>query len=141
MTKLLNSSTLIAEGGVAFGTSGARGLVVDFTPEVCAAFTHAFIAVMRKEFDVKQMALAIDNRPSSPAMAQACAAALTGDLHGVLSRVQDIAQRQNRKRAVAAGKGVCCVAVHKFGIAETAGQASGGAVGGLIRDSVAVFDL
>lgn len=76
MAALLNSSTLIAEGGVAFGTSGARGLVVDFTPEVCAAFTHAFIAVMRKEFDVKQMALAIDNRPSSPAMAQACAAAL-----------------------------------------------------------------
>jgi len=76
MAALLNSSTLIAVGGVAFGTSGARGLVVDFTPEVCAAFTHAFIAVMRKEFDVKQMALAIDNRPSSPAMAQACAAAL-----------------------------------------------------------------
>lgn len=76
MTTSLNSSTLIAEGGVAFGTSGARGLVVDFTPEVCAAFTHAFVAVMRQEFDVKQMALAIDNRPSSPAMAQACAAAL-----------------------------------------------------------------
>lgn len=76
MTMLLNSSTLIAEGGVAFGTSGARGLVVDFTPEVCAAFTHAFVAVMRQEFAVKQMALAIDNRPSSPAMAQACAAAL-----------------------------------------------------------------
>ena len=76
MTTSLNSSTLIAEGGVAFGTSGARGLVVDFTPEVCAAFTHAFVAVMRQEFAVKQMALAIDNRPSSPAMAQACAAAL-----------------------------------------------------------------
>ena len=71
MTTSLNSSTLIAEGGVVFGTSGARGLVVDFTPEVCAAFTHAFVAVMRQEFDVKQMALAIDNRPSSPAMAQA----------------------------------------------------------------------
>ena len=76
MAAFLNSSALIAEGGVAFGTSGARGLVVDFTPEVCAAFTHAFVAVMRQEFDVKQMALAIDNRPSSPAMAQACAAAL-----------------------------------------------------------------
>lgn len=73
---LNNSNQLIAEGGVAFGTSGARGLVVDFTPEVCAAFTHAFIAVMRKEFDVSKMALAIDNRPSSPAMAQACAAAM-----------------------------------------------------------------
>lgn len=76
MTTTLNSSTLIAEGGVAFGTSGARGLVVDFTPEVCAAFAHAFIAVMQREFAVPQMALAIDNRPSSPAMAQACAAAM-----------------------------------------------------------------
>ena len=76
MTTTLNSSTLIAEGGVAFGTSGARGLVVDFTPEVCAAFAHAFIAVMQREFAVPQMALAIDNRPSSSAMAQACAAAM-----------------------------------------------------------------
>ncbi|MBL0588334.1 phosphomannomutase [Aeromonas veronii] len=76
MTIYLNSSTLIAEGGVVFGTSGARGLVVDFTPELCAAFTHAFIAVMRREFNVTKMALAIDNRPSSPEMAQACAAAM-----------------------------------------------------------------
>lgn len=72
----LNSSTLITGSGVIFGTSGARGLVVDFTPEVCAAFTHAFIAVMRHEYDVSHIALAIDNRPSSPAMAQACAAAM-----------------------------------------------------------------
>jgi len=76
MSSAFNSSTLIAEGGVAFGTSGARGLVVDFTPEVCAAFTHAFVAVMKRDYAVTQMALAIDNRPSSPAMAQACAAAL-----------------------------------------------------------------
>ncbi|MGL5812481.1 MAG: phosphomannomutase [Aeromonas sp.] len=73
---VLNSSSLISSGGVAFGTSGARGLVVDFTPEICAAFTHAFVAVMRSEFDVVRMALAIDNRPSSYGMAQACAAAL-----------------------------------------------------------------
>lgn len=72
----LNSSDLISKGGIAFGTSGARGLVVDFTPEICAAFTHAFVSVLRKEFDVSHLALAIDNRPSSFAMAQACAAAL-----------------------------------------------------------------
>ncbi|MFB2863349.1 phosphomannomutase [Aeromonas sp. MdU4] len=76
MAICLNSSKLISEGGVVFGTSGARGLVVDFKPEVCAAFTHAFISVMRREFNVMTMALAIDNRPSSPAMAQACAAAM-----------------------------------------------------------------
>lgn len=72
----LNSSSLISSGGVAFGTSGARGLVVDFTPEICAAFTHAFVVVMRREFNVEQVAVAIDNRPSSYGMAQACAAAL-----------------------------------------------------------------
>ncbi|WP_409422872.1 phosphomannomutase [Pseudaeromonas sp. ZJS20] len=76
MKTQLNSTALIRQGGVAFGTSGARGLVVDFTPEVCAAFTHAFVAVMRQACSVPQMALAIDNRPSSLGMAQACAAAL-----------------------------------------------------------------
>jgi len=73
---VLNSSTLISSGGVAFGTSGARGLVTDFTPEICKAFTHAFVAVMRREFEVTHMAIAIDNRPSSYEMAQACAVAL-----------------------------------------------------------------
>lgn len=73
---VLNSSSLISSGGIAFGTSGARGLVTDFTPEICAAFTHAFVAVMRSEFEVVRMAIAIDNRPSSYGMAQACVAAL-----------------------------------------------------------------
>ncbi|HEA3090959.1 TPA: phosphomannomutase [Aeromonas salmonicida] len=71
-----NTQSIIIQSGISFGTSGARGLVIDFTPEVCAAFTHAFVAVLRKEFSPKQLALAIDNRPSSYAMAQACAAAL-----------------------------------------------------------------
>lgn len=71
-----NTQPIIIHSGISFGTSGARGLVVDFTPEVCAAFTHAFVAVLRQEFSPKQLALAIDNRPSSYAMAQACAAAL-----------------------------------------------------------------
>nr|AXL04820.1 phosphomannomutase [Aeromonas hydrophila] len=73
---MINTQSIISQSGIAFGTSGARGLVVDFTPEVCAAFTHAFVAVLRQEFAPKQLALAIDNRPSSYAMAQACAAAL-----------------------------------------------------------------
>ncbi|MCR3969136.1 phosphomannomutase [Aeromonas veronii] len=73
---MLNTKNVIGASGVQFGTSGARGLVVDFTPEVCAAFAHAFVAVLRTEFAPKQLALAIDNRPSSYAMAQACAAAL-----------------------------------------------------------------
>jgi len=76
MTTKLNSLEVIAGSGIAFGTSGARGLVVDFTPEVCAAFTHAFVSLMQREFVFTHMALAIDNRPSSLKMAMACAAAL-----------------------------------------------------------------
>ncbi|MFM5437885.1 phosphomannomutase [Aeromonas enteropelogenes] len=73
---MFNTKNIIISSGISFGTSGARGLAVDFTSEVCAAFTHAFIAVLRREFDIVKMALAIDNRPSSSAMAQACATAM-----------------------------------------------------------------
>jgi len=76
MSKNLISSAVITESGVAFGTSGARGLVTQFTPDVCAAFAVAFIAGMQRNFSFKTVALAIDNRPSSYAMAKACAAAL-----------------------------------------------------------------
>ncbi|PKF63065.1 phosphomannomutase [Psychromonas sp. psych-6C06] len=78
---MLNNSTLIsskviAESGVAFGTSGARGLVTEFSPDVCAAFAVAFIAGMKNNFNFETVAIAIDNRPSSYAMAQACVEAL-----------------------------------------------------------------
>ncbi|MCG9597813.1 phosphomannomutase [Vibrio sp. Isolate25] len=73
---LLVSRDLIAQSGVAFGTSGARGLVTQFDPQVCAAFAQAFISSIRKGYEFSRVALAIDNRPSSYAMAQACAAAL-----------------------------------------------------------------
>ncbi len=76
MNKNLISSETITESGVAFGTSGARGLVTQFTPDVCAAFTVAFIAGMKRNFSFKTVAIAIDNRPSSYAMAQACACVL-----------------------------------------------------------------
>jgi phosphomannomutase len=72
----LISSKVIAESGIAFGTSGARGLVTQFTSDVCAAFTVAFIAGMKRNFSFNQVAIAIDNRPSSHAMAMACAGAL-----------------------------------------------------------------
>ncbi|MBS9903577.1 hypothetical protein J4H51_22595 [Vibrio alginolyticus] len=61
------TQTVIQKSGIQFGTSGARGLVTQFTPEVCAAFTHAFVASLQKSYSVKRMAIAIDNRPSSPA--------------------------------------------------------------------------
>ncbi|MFC0117887.1 phosphomannomutase [Pseudoalteromonas xiamenensis] len=80
---------IIEKSGIAFGTSGARGLVVDFTAEVCAAFAIAFVESIKPHFQFDTIALAIDNRPSSYSMAQAIAAALAGidiqsEYHGVL---------------------------------------------------------
>ncbi|EIJ0550271.1 phosphomannomutase [Salmonella enterica] len=76
MKNIYNTYDVINKSGINFGTSGARGLVTDFTPEVCAAFTISFLTVMQQRFSFTTVALAIDNRPSSYAMAQACAAAL-----------------------------------------------------------------
>ncbi len=73
---MLVSKEVIKESGIQFGTSGARGLVDQFTSNACAAFTHAFVASIQSQFEFKQIAIAIDNRPSSPAMAQACAKAV-----------------------------------------------------------------
>ena len=67
-----NAAEIIKNSQIAFGTSGARGLVVDFTPQVCAAFTLAFLS---SNSGYKRLAVAIDNRPSSPDMAAACIAA------------------------------------------------------------------
>ena len=76
MDNKLISSEVLANSGIAFGTSGARGLVSDFSPDVCVAFTVAFIKSIDKEFSFNTVALAIDNRPSSYAIAQACAEGL-----------------------------------------------------------------
>ncbi|MCE7556857.1 phosphomannomutase [Aliivibrio fischeri] len=76
MPNKLVSSAVIKESGVAFGTSGARGLVTQFSSNVCAAFSVAFISAIKPFFSFKKVAIAVDNRPSSYAMAQACASAL-----------------------------------------------------------------
>lgn len=76
MSEKLISSEVIATSGVAFGTSGARGLVVDFTPDVCFAFSIAFINSIKINFSFDTVAIAIDNRPSSYGIAQACALGL-----------------------------------------------------------------
>ncbi len=73
---MLNAREVIAQSSVQFGTSGARGLVTQFTSEVCVAFTHAFLTTVEADFDFSKVAIAIDNRPSSYAMAQACVAAI-----------------------------------------------------------------
>ena len=80
---------IIAASGISFGTSGARGLVSNFSDEVVAAFTQSFLRVMQTEFAVTRIAIGIDNRPSSPAMAAACSGAaqalgISVDYYGIL---------------------------------------------------------
>ena len=72
----LCTRTVIDGSNIHFGTSGARGLVTDFTSDVCQAFTHAFVSILRKKYPLTRIALGIDNRPSSGNIARCCAAAL-----------------------------------------------------------------
>ncbi|WP_440054146.1 phosphomannomutase [Pseudoalteromonas sp. T1lg65] len=76
MENKLICAEVITESGIAFGTSGARGLVEDFTPDVSAAFAIAFITAIENAFTFDTVAIAIDNRPSSYTIAQACATVL-----------------------------------------------------------------
>ena len=81
-----SAAEIIKNSQIAFGTSGARGLVVNFTPQVCAAFTLAFLS---SNSNYKRLAVAIDNRPSSPEMAASCIAAaenlgISIDYYGVI---------------------------------------------------------
>lgn len=69
---------VIGVSGISFGTSGARGLVVDMTDEVCTAYILAFLTVMRRQFSFDRVALGMDLRPSSPRITAACAAAIRG---------------------------------------------------------------
>ena len=71
---------VMAASGVAFGTSGARGLVSAMTDYVCYAYTVGFLQAMAAvgEFGPGgQVALAGDLRPSSPRIMAACAAAIS----------------------------------------------------------------
>lgn len=65
---------LALKSGVAFGTSGARGKVADMTPALCHAYTTAFIHAVAPS--AKTIVLGHDLRPSSPAIAAACIAAI-----------------------------------------------------------------
>lgn len=60
--------------GVLFGTSGVRGLVSALSPDLCFAYTLAFLQVMSAKSG-SRVAIAMDLRPSSPDIAAACAAA------------------------------------------------------------------
>ncbi|WP_309557493.1 phosphomannomutase [Erythrobacter fulvus] len=67
------------ESGVAFGTSGARGLVRAMTDRVCYAYTTAFLAYLVGDGCLRpgeRVALAGDLRPSTPRILTACSAAV-----------------------------------------------------------------
>lgn len=65
---------LVTRSGVAFGTSGARGLVADMTNALCHAYASAFMQTAAK--GASTVVLGHDLRPSSPRIAAACAAAI-----------------------------------------------------------------
>jgi phosphomannomutase len=60
--------------GVQFGTSGARGLVSSMSDEVCYAYAQAFLRAVAP--GTGTVVLGHDLRPSSPAIAAACARAV-----------------------------------------------------------------
>lgn len=72
----INIQQMMADSGVAFGTSGARGLVSQMTDQVCAAYTLAFLQGLNLAEPGRKIALGMDLRPSSPGIVQACAAAI-----------------------------------------------------------------
>ena len=70
---------LMAESGVAFGTSGARGTVAAMTDRVCYGYTRGFLSYLATlgEFQPGgRVALAGDLRPSTPRILAACARAV-----------------------------------------------------------------
>jgi len=70
---------LMQQSGVGFGTSGARGRVDDMRPEVCYAYTRAFLQHLEASQDLRKgtdVALAGDLRPSTPDIMAAVALAV-----------------------------------------------------------------
>jgi phosphomannomutase len=70
-----SSYDIIAVSSIRFGTSGARGLVIDMTDDVCFAYTLAFLHSINPK-PGSRVALGMDLRPSSPDIAAVCAAAI-----------------------------------------------------------------
>lgn len=73
---------IMQSSGVAFGTSGARGLVSAMTDQVCFAYTQAFLRYLREIGEYQQgqaVAIAGDLRPSTPRILRACAAAIIAE--------------------------------------------------------------
>lgn len=79
MTQFVSIADLMAQSGVAFGTSGARGLVSAMTDRVCFAYTTAFLqhlTTIGQFAPGTAVAIAGDLRDSSPRIMAACATAV-----------------------------------------------------------------
>lgn len=72
----MDTGKIISNSKIEFGTSGARGLVVDFSTDVVFSFVLNFIKHMEQSYSFSCVAIGIDNRPSSYSIAQACAFAI-----------------------------------------------------------------
>jgi phosphomannomutase len=76
---MITVKALMQECGVAFGTSGARGLVSAMTDRVCYGYTAGFLGHMADAGEFVRggkVALAGDLRPSTPRILAACARAI-----------------------------------------------------------------
>jgi phosphomannomutase len=76
---MMRIGDLMAESGVKFGTSGARGRVDDMTDRVCYAYTQGFLRYLRAARQLPaegEIGLAGDLRASTPRILAACAKAI-----------------------------------------------------------------
>lgn len=79
MKQQISVSELMKQSGVAFGTSGARGLVSTMTDRVCYGYAMGFLRHLMVQKNWQSggvVALAGDLRPSTPRILAACAAAV-----------------------------------------------------------------
>lgn len=68
MSETAQINDLMRESGVAFGTSGARGLVTAMTDRVCSTYTRAFLQALERRDEIRRgtlVGLAGDLRPST----------------------------------------------------------------------------
>lgn len=80
MTSVRTVEYLARASGIAFGTSGARGLATAFTDDVCHGYTIGFLRHLMDQDAWRpgnEVALAGDLRPSTPRILAACIAAIT----------------------------------------------------------------
>jgi phosphomannomutase len=71
----LSVADLMADSGVGFGTSGARGLANAMTDRVCYAYTIGFLQYLEKQGSIRpgdEVVVGGDLRPSTPRIMGAC---------------------------------------------------------------------